>query len=65
METLIVTTKDKKELKFVADMLKKIHIKNRVLNEEEKEDNALGLMINEGIKTKEVSKKTILKELKR
>ena len=38
METIIIQPKSKKELEFVAEMLKRLNIKIKILSQEEKED---------------------------
>ncbi len=65
MDALIIQPKSKKELAFISEMLKRLNIKAKVMNEEEKEDYALGKAIEEGMKTKSVSKTEVLKHLRK
>ena len=65
MQSIIIEPKNKKELVFISEMLKRMDIKAKYLTEDEKEDIALGKAIDEGMKTRNVSKATILKSLRR
>ena len=47
METIVVEPSNVEELKLLKEFLQKNHIKNRVLNDEDKEDLILGLMMQE------------------
>jgi len=47
METIVVQPSNDEELKLLKEFLQKSRIKNRVLNEEDKEDLVLGLMMQE------------------
>ena len=47
METIVVQPSNNEELKLLKEFLQKSQIKNRVLNEEDKEDIVLGLMMQE------------------
>ncbi len=65
METIIIQPKSKKELEFVAEMLKRLNIKIKILSQEEKEDYGLGMAIDEGLQTKSVSKDSVLNHLRK
>jgi hypothetical protein len=47
METIVVQPSNDEELKLLKKFLEESRIKNRVLNEEDKEDLVLGLMMQE------------------
>ena len=47
METIVVQPSNSEELKLLKEFLQKSSIKNHVLNEEDKEDFVLGLMMQE------------------
>ena len=47
METIVVQPSNNEELKLLKEFLQKSQIKSRVLNEEDKEDLVLGLMMQE------------------
>lgn len=65
METIIIQPKSKKELEFVAEMLKRLNIKIKILSQEEKKDYGLGIAIDEGLQTKSVSKDSVLNHLRK
>ena len=65
METIIIQPKSKKELEFVAEMLKRLNIKIKILSQEEKEDYGLNIAIDEGLQTKSVSKDSVLNHLRK
>ena len=65
MTTILIQAKDESELALLSEMLKKMHIKSKVLTEDEQEDLYFGKAMEEGLKTKVVSKDKILKVLKR
>jgi hypothetical protein len=65
METVIITPKNKKELQFVSDLLKKLGIDSKKLSIEDKEDLGLALMMKEADRTKFVSEKVVMKKLGR
>ena len=63
MAALVVETKDKSELKLVMDVLKKMRVRSRLVSESEKEDFALGQLIDQADRTKKVSRERIMKQL--
>jgi hypothetical protein len=65
MQTLIVQPKSKKELAFISEMFKRLNIKAKIMNDDEREEMALGNAIDEGMKTKSVSKDLINKHLRK
>ncbi len=65
MSTFIVTTKTKEDEVLLAQLLKKLRFKAKLLKEEEKEDYALGQAIEEGMRSENVSKEAILKALEK
>ncbi len=65
MTTILIQAKDESEIALLSEMLKKMHIKSKVLSEEEQEDLYFGKAIEQGLKSKVVSKDKILKALKR
>jgi len=64
METLIVTVKDKQELKFVSDMLKKMRIDAKILSEEEREDMGLVKLMKQADRSEKVSRDQVMKTLR-
>ena len=65
MNTILIQAKDESEFALLSEMLKKMKIKSKVLTEEEQEDFYFGKAIEQGLKSKVVSKDKILKALKR
>jgi len=65
MTTLIIDIPNKIDVKFFTDLAKRFGAIAKTLSEEEKEDFVLGRTISSGMKTKTVSKDTILKTLKK
>jgi hypothetical protein len=63
MAALVVEAKDKSELKLVMDVLKKMRVRSRLVSESEKEDFALGYLIEQADRTKKVSRERIMKKL--
>jgi hypothetical protein len=65
MESVIITPKNKKELKFVSDLLTKLGIDSKKISVEEKEDLGLALFMRDADRTKKVSESTIMRKLSR
>ncbi len=65
MTTILIQPKDESEFVLLSELLKKMRVKSKVLTEEEQEDFYFGKAMEEGLKTKVVSKDKILKALKR
>jgi hypothetical protein len=64
MDSLLVVPKNRKEMRLVSDVLKKMGITSKSLTVEEKEDIALGMAMKEADRTKKVSANLILQKLK-
>jgi len=63
MKSIVITPKDARELKFVSELLKKLGITSRVLNEEDKEDIGMSVLMEEVDRTNTVSREEIMKKL--
>lgn len=63
METLIVTLKDKQELQFVSDLLKKMQINAKRLSDEECEDMGLTKLMKLASRSEKVSRDQVFKTL--
>jgi hypothetical protein len=63
MKSIVITPKDAKELKFIAELLNKMGISSTVLSEEEKEDAGLLMLMNDADKNDVVSRKEIVDKL--
>lgn len=64
MQSIIIQPKDQFEFDLIAQMLKKMDIKTKILADEEKEDFALGKAIEDGLKTKNIPKEKVMKALR-
>ena len=64
MSSLIISTKNAKELQFVRDLLDKMNIRNKLLSTEEKEDMGLSVLMSKVDRNRKVSRDTIMKKLK-
>lgn len=64
METIVINTKDKSSAKFILDLITRLGEKGRILDTEQKEDFALGMLMKKEKTGKEVSRATINKKLK-
>ena len=65
MEALIVSFKDKTELKLVSDLLKKMKIEAKVLSEEEREDMGMTQLMRKVDRTQKVSRTQVMAKLGR
>ncbi|HNW88694.1 MAG TPA: hypothetical protein PKN48_03470 [Bacteroidales bacterium] len=65
MDSLIVTTKNKTELHFIHELLKKMRIQTKVLSAEDIEDFGLIKLMKEADRTKKVSREKIMAKLGR
>ena len=63
METLLIKTKDKKELLLISDLLKRMKIEMKILSDEEKENFGLVKLMKEADRTKKVSREKIMEKL--
>lgn len=64
MKTIMINIPEKDET-FFKLLFKKFHLKPHVLTEEEKEDMAMAEWIDEGMKSREVSEKTVFATLRK
>ena len=65
METIIIETRNKSDIKFWLDLAKKTGAKAKAVNTEEIEDLALAKLIEKGMKKGNVSRSNIMKALGR
>ena len=64
MKALLVKSKNQAEMKFIADLLKKLGVSTTVLNEEEIEDLGMATLMEDVDRNKKVSKEDVLRKLK-
>jgi len=65
METKIIETKNKSDIKFWLNLAKKTGAKAKSVNTEDIEDTALAKLIEKGMNKKNVSRSIIMKALGR
>ena len=65
METLLVSFTDKKELKLISDLLKKMKIEVKILSAEEREDIGLAKLMKKVDRTQKVSREQVMAKLGR
>ena len=63
MKTAIVKIKNKEEERFLKALFKKVKIKARFLTMQEMEDSVFARLIDEGMKSRTVSKASVMKLL--
>ena len=63
MEALIVQAKDRVELKFISDLLKKMQIESKLLTEEQQENLGLIKLMKEADRTQKVSREKVMDKL--
>ena len=63
METLIVTLKDKQEMQFVSDLLKKMQINAKRMSDEECEDLGLTKLMKQASRSEKLSRDQVFKTL--
>lgn len=64
MSTLVITPQNKSELDLLIALLKKMQIHVAVIDEDEKEDMGLVLLMKEADRTDKVSRESIIAKLK-
>lgn len=64
MKALVVKAKNQTELKFLADLLKKLGIESTQMEIEEVEDQVMSILMKKADRTKKVSRETIMKKLR-
>jgi hypothetical protein len=64
MKSIVITPKDSKELKLIAELLNKMGISSTILSEEEKEDAGLLMLMKEADKSEIVTRKEIMDKLR-
>ncbi len=63
MNTIIVQPKTKAEMQLVSEVLKKMRIASKILNEEEREELGLNLLMKQANRTEKVTRKAIMAKL--
>lgn len=63
MEAILITPQTKKELQFLKTLLQNLNVKSRIIEEEEKEDLGLALLMKDVDRNEIVSRDSIMKKL--
>jgi hypothetical protein len=63
METVLINVEKKSDVSFLVSLAKKLGMRARALSRSEVEDLNLAGMIEEGMKTPKVSRKSVMKAL--
>ena len=64
MKSIVISPKNRTDMRFVSELLEKLSIPTKVLSDEEKEDMGLSMLMREADRTKKVSRETIMRKLK-
>ena len=65
MQSLLITPKDESELELLSALLSRLNIATTVINDEEKDDIGMGLLLQEADRSQQVSRESVLKALGR
>jgi len=64
MSSIVVNPRDKKELEFVFELLKKLGVKSKVLSDEELEDLGLAILMRDVDRTDLASEEEVMSKLR-
>ena len=64
MKALLVQSNSEAEMKFIADLLKKLGVSTRVMDAEEIEDYGMSILMKDVDRNKKVSRDTVMKKFK-
>ena len=65
MNQMVITPRNKSEMKLVSDLLKKMQIQTQIVSEEIQGDLGLALMMKEVDRNEKVSEESIMAKLRR
>ena len=65
MTSMVITPRNKSEMKLVSDLLKKMQIQTQIVSEEIQEDLGLALMMKDVDRTEKVSTDSVMAKLRR
>ena len=63
MEALIIKSEDRKELKLLKELVRKMGLRSKSLSEEELEDLGLLMLMKQADRSKTVPRETVMKKL--
>jgi hypothetical protein len=64
MKALLVRSDNREEMKFIADLLKKLGVSTMELSDEDVEDYGMSILLKDVDRSKKVSREIIMKKLK-
>ena len=64
MKALLVRFNNRAEMKFIADLLKKLGVSSMELSEEDVEDYGMSILLKDADRSKKSSREVIIKKLK-
>ncbi|MCC7301837.1 MAG: hypothetical protein IT233_04255 [Bacteroidia bacterium] len=64
MKALVITPKNQAEIRFLADLLKKLGFSSTVMEKEQIEDAGMSMLMKQTDRSKKVSRDSIMKKLK-
>ncbi len=62
MDAIVIEAKNKKDVKFWLDLAKKVGTRAKSVDMEQVEDAYLAFLIEKGIKTEDVNRKSVMKK---
>ncbi|SOD80281.1 hypothetical protein [Spirosoma fluviale] len=65
MQSLLITPKDGAELELLSALLARLNIATTIIEEDDKEDIGLGILLQEANRNEQVSRESIFKALGR
>lgn len=65
MQSLLITPKDGAELELLSALLSRLNIPTTIIEEDDKEDIGLGILLKEADRSEHVSRESIFKALGR
>ena len=65
MQSLLITPKDEAELELLSALLARLNITTTAINEEDREDLGLGILLQEADRSEHVSRESVFKALGR
>jgi hypothetical protein len=64
MKALLVKSNSRAEMKFIADLLKKLGVSITVMSDEDIEDYGMSALMKDADRSKKVSRVTVMRKLK-
>jgi hypothetical protein len=64
MKALLVRSNNRAEMKFIADLLKKLGVSTMEISDEDVEDYGMSILMKDVDRSKKVSREIVMKKLK-